>query len=88
MPNKELDTTKPLEFDEEIFLIYEGWIDPMENDNADGYEAIGFVTNESMAKKICNDGGHYTGKDCWSVRFYPNEKMPKFKYKKIKIFRD
>jgi hypothetical protein len=69
--------------DNAIFLIFEGWIDPMENRDADGYEPVGFVTSEEDAKKICNEGGFFNSDQCWSIQFYPDKKMPKFKYKKL-----
>ena len=67
----------------ELFLIERGWIDPMEIWDADGYSPIGFVTSEDEAKRICDEGGFYTAEQCWSVMFYPEKKMPKFRYKKI-----
>jgi len=68
----------------EIFLIEEGWVDPMENRDADGYKPIGFVNTLEEAKKIVNEGGHYTPEDCWSVAYLPyNGIMPKFKYTKL-----
>ena len=67
----------------EIFLIEEGWIDPMENRNADGYEPIGFVNTLEEAEEIVNEGGNYTPEDCWSVNYKLNSIMPKFKYTKL-----
>ena len=67
-----------------IFLIEEAWIDPMENRNADGYNIYGFVVDEEEAKRFCEKGGYWTGEDCWSVRYYPDGKMSKFRYKKVK----
>jgi hypothetical protein len=67
----------------DIFLIFKGWIDPMENRDADGYDPIGFVTNEDAAKRICDEGGFYTAEQCWSIQFHPDKKMPKFKYIKL-----
>ncbi len=68
---------------EGIFLIEEGWIDPMENRVADGYDPIGFVNTLEEAEKIVTEGGHYTPDDCWSAQYYPNGMMPKFKYTKL-----
>lgn len=77
------DAKKP-KVKKEIFLIEEGWVDPMENHNADGYKPIGFVTTLKAAEKIVNEGGHYTPEDCWSVQYTPyNGVMPKFKYTKL-----
>jgi hypothetical protein len=70
----------------EIFLIEKGWVDPYENRDADGYDSIGFVTSEDEAKRICEEGGYFTKEDCWSVMFHPNERMAKFKYKKLPIY--
>lgn len=67
----------------EVYLIERGWVDPMENRDADGYDPVGFVTDEDKAKKICAEGGYFTAEQCWSVQFYPDKKMPKFRYKKL-----
>jgi hypothetical protein len=70
----------------EIFLIERAWIDPMENLNVDGYDLIGFVRTEEEAQRICTEGGYYTSKDCWSIQFYPEERLRKFKYTKLLPF--
>ena len=38
-----------------IFLIWQAWGDPLENDSSDafGYQPIGYVDCEEMAKKVC-----------------------------------
>jgi len=68
-----------------IFLILKGWVDPMENRNADGYEEVGYVTTIDEAKEICDNGGCFTADDCWSVK-YRGGSMPKFIYKEIPYY--
>ncbi len=69
---------------ESIFLIEQGWIDPMENRNADGYNLFAFVETEQEAKDFCESKGFWTNKDCWSISFMPKKRMQKYRYKKIK----
>ena len=64
----------------EIYLLEKGWIDPMENRDADGYDPYGYFITEDEAKEFCESKGYWTRKDCWSIM----EKMPKYRYKKIK----
>jgi len=66
-----------------IYLIEKGWIDPMENRNADGYDAFGYTITEQEAKEFCESKGCWTDKDCWSVAYYPDKKMVKYRYKEI-----
>ena len=66
-----------------IFLIEEGWIDPMENRDADGYKPYGYKLTEQEAKKFCKSKGYWTENDCWSIMFYPNKQMAKYRYKEI-----
>lgn len=66
-----------------IFLIEKGWIDPMENRNADGYEPFGYRLTEEDAKEFCNSKGFWTGDDCYSINYYPNKIMHKYKYTEI-----
>ncbi len=40
-----------------IYLIKELWQDPLENHNAYGYRAIGYVTSEERAKEIVAEAG-------------------------------
>lgn len=66
-----------------IFLIEKGWIDSMENRNADGYEPFGYKLTEKEAKEFCESKGYWTDKDCWSVAYHPNKQMAKYRYKEI-----
>jgi len=66
-----------------IFLIEEGWIDPMENRNADGYKPFGFKLTEQEAKDFCESRGYWTADDCWSIDHKPNGKMWKYRYTEI-----
>jgi len=66
-----------------IFLIEKGWIDYMENHNADGYEPFGYKLTEQEAKDFCESKGYWTDKDCWSVAYHPNKQMAKYRYKAI-----
>jgi hypothetical protein len=66
-----------------IFLIEKGWIDPMENRNADGYEPFGFKLTEQEAKDFCELHGYWTDRDCWSIQFKPNKVMSKYRYEEI-----
>ena len=66
-----------------IFLIEKGWIDSMENRNADGYEPFAYKLTEQEAKDFCDSQGYWTDKDCWSVSFYPNKRMEKYRYREI-----
>lgn len=69
---------------EVVFLIEKGWIDPMENSNADGYQPFMFTITEERAKTFCESNGFWTPEDCWSIEFrYPDKKMPKYRYLKI-----
>jgi hypothetical protein len=66
-----------------IFLIEKGWIDSMENRDADGYEPFGFKMTEQEAKDFCELHGYWTGDDCWSIQYKPNGRMWKYRYKEI-----
>jgi len=66
-----------------IFLIERGWIDSMENRNADGYKPFGYKLTEQEAKEFCESKGYWTDKDCWSVEYHPNKQMAKYRYKVI-----
>lgn len=66
-----------------IFLIEKGWIDPMENRNADGYEPFGYKMTEQDAKDFCELHGYWTGDDCWSIKYKQNQRMWKYRYKEI-----
>ena len=68
-----------------IFLIEKGWIDPMENRNADGYKPYGYKLTEDEAKEFCESKGFWTVNDCWSIGFYDKAQIPKFRYKEIPI---
>lgn len=69
-----------------IFLIEEGWIDPMENHNADGYVPFRYVLTEQEAKDFCESHGYWTREDCWSIRpyIYKDGKMWRYRYKEVK----
>ena len=69
---------------EKIFLIEKGWVDPMENREADGYIPFTFSETEEEAKTFCESKGYWTDKDCWSVSFMKDKKMAKYRYKEIK----
>jgi hypothetical protein len=81
--NKENEERKKLNNIEDIFLILEGWIDPMENRNASGYRYHSYTKSEEEAKTFCESQGYWTDKDCWEVAFNKDKKMPKFKYEKL-----
>jgi hypothetical protein len=72
---------------ETVYLIEKGWIDPLENHNADGYKPFGFMLNEEDSKSFCDSKGYWTKKDCWSINFYKGGKMPKYKYKKLNLIK-
>ena len=74
----------------EIFLIEKGWIDPIENRIALGYNIIGFLPTEEEAKKYCANKGYWTRADCWAIHdaIFPNGRMPKFKYIRTHILND
>jgi hypothetical protein len=63
-----------------IFIIEQGWIDPLENRNAHGYTLFGYALNEQAAKDFCDSKGFWTREDCWSIR----GRMAKFRYKELK----
>lgn len=67
-----------------IFLIEKGWIDPMENRIADGYEPFGYKATEQEAKDFCESHGYWTSDDCWSIRYKSNGRMWKYRYKEVK----
>jgi hypothetical protein len=66
-----------------IYLIEKGWVNPMENRNADGYEPFEYKLTEQEAKNFCDSHGQWTREDCWSVAYHPNERMAKYRYKEI-----
>ena len=66
-----------------IFLIEKGWIDPMENRNADGYEPFGYRLTEEEAKQFCDSYGYWTEKDCYSIAYKAGNKMAKYRYTEI-----
>lgn len=68
-----------------IYLIEKGFIDSMENRNADWYEPYGFKLTEQEANEFCDSHGYYTDKDCWSIAYHPDKIMPKYRYKEIKL---
>lgn len=68
-----------------IFLIEEAWIDPSENNNADGYSACAFTHSEDLAKDFCELQGYWTVSDCWSIARFPDGRMPKYRYKQLPI---
>ena len=83
--NDVIKITKELSrFEKSIFLIEKGWIDPMENHIADGYNPFSYVSTEKEAKEFCEPFGFWTHKDCWSIEYTQGGKMPKYRYKEIK----
>lgn len=66
-----------------IFLIENGWIDPMENRIADGYEPFGYKFTEKEAKEFCDSQGYWTDKDCYSIAYKAGNKMAKYRYTEI-----
>jgi hypothetical protein len=72
---------------ETVYLIEKAWIDPLENYNADGYKPHGFILTEEEAKSFCESKGYWTSKDCWSLIRFKDEKMPKYRYKKLDIIK-
>ena len=69
---------------ESIFLIEKGWIDPMENKNADGYKPYKYAKTEDEAKQFCDSHGHWKESDCWSIRYsYPDGIMQKYRFVEI-----
>jgi hypothetical protein len=69
-----------------IYLIEKAEVDPMENHplRALEYKFAGFVTSETVAKNICETGGHFTCKDCWCIG--NGNMVPKFRYTKLEPF--
>lgn len=63
-----------------IYLIEKGWIDPLENKKAMGYETHSYTESEEKAIKFCEKHGYWTGDDCWEINLTPNNKMPKYRY--------
>ena len=68
-----------------IYLIEKGFIDSMENRNADWYEPYGYKITEQEAKDFCDSFGYWTVEDCWSIAYLPNKNMMKYRYKEIKL---
>jgi len=66
-----------------IYLIEKGWIDPLENREATGYEIHSYTESEEEAIKFCEKHGYWTGGDCWEISFTPNNKMPKYRYREV-----
>lgn len=65
---------------DEIFIIQELWIDGSENtiDLALGWETVGFVESEDLAKRIVQDAG------IEPARPWPNPKpVPKKRYFRV-----
>ena len=81
--NKENEEKKKLMNNDDIFLISKGWIDPMENRTASGYEPYSYTKSEEEAKTFCESQGYWTDKDCWEISLMNNEQMPKYKYEKL-----
>ena len=50
---------------------------------ADGYKPFGYKLTEQEAKDFCDSHGYWTDKDCWSIVYHPNKRMPKYKYMEI-----
>jgi len=67
----------------EIFAIFEAWIDPLENDldAAFGWEIYAFTTDLKEAKSFCAKGGRIERKECWAL---PGKGVYRYKFKKIK----
>ena len=80
--NKELKPTGS----NSVFLIEKGWIDPMENRNAAGYNPFCYVNTEEDAKLFCESQGYWTVEDCWIIHYSPDKKMPKYRYSELKSF--
>ena len=70
---------------EKIYLVYEIWLDPLENDFSDavGYKLIGYVRSEEVANEIVSNGIDFTRKDCWAIR----NTMPQFKFEELKLLK-
>ena len=68
-----------------IYLIEKGFIDSMENRNADWYEPYGYKITEQEAKVFCDSFGYWAVEDCWSIAYLPNKNMMKYRYKEIKL---
>lgn len=66
-----------------VFLIEKAWVDPMENRDSHGYDLYTYRLSEKEAKDFCDLGGYLTEKDCWSIGFEPNKRLPIYRYKKI-----
>jgi len=75
-----------------IYLIEKGWIDPMENRKADGYDPYAYANTEEEAKKFCESKGYWSAGDCWSIGIqpwnYPDKIMPKYRYKALKHLKE
>ncbi len=66
-----------------IYLIEKAWTDSFENESsrALGYELHSYVTSLDEAKKICDNGGFLTRKNCWVIG--EDGKLPIFQYKEL-----
>ena len=67
-----------------IYVIKSIWMSPLENrvNDAVGYNDIGYVYDESIAKFICARGAICTKEDCWAIF---GEK-PQFIYQRLELF--
>ena len=71
-----------------IYLIEKGWIDPLENREAIGYETHSYVESEEEAIKFCEKHGYWTGDDCWEIRLRSDDKMYKYRYKEVELLKE
>lgn len=64
-----------------VWVIKELWVDQMENRDAYGYKAIGFVSSEGRARQICNSSYIPTSFYPWplEVSFGKNKEIPEYK---------
>jgi hypothetical protein len=71
-----------------VYLIKRLWIDPLENDNAYGFESIGFVSTKEEADRICSLK-YISKKTCpWPLEFafeFKGDSVPMFKAEEVKI---
>lgn len=58
----------PLDSIRNVYVIQKLWVDPLENRNADGYDAVGAFLTKREAEKWVSENQEYWGKEkCWSL---------------------
>jgi hypothetical protein len=87
IPYYDLRLSTLLTKNNDVFLIEKGWIDPSENHNNNGYKPFGYKSTEQEAKDFCESQGYWTPNDISSIKFYKEQKMPKYRYRKIELIK-